>query len=439
MIESARYPSTRWLILLSAVFAYISLQIANLSIAPLFPIVGRDLGLGPAQLASLMSVYTFSGCVLMFWVGGAIVDHFGLLTGILLGLLSAGLPMTFMPLFGHSYHAMIWIRIVEGLAAGFAFPAEGIIIASWFGPHQKGLAGGLMSASITLGVQFGVYGGSIPVEKFGVSWQTASAYLSIFAWIGVVFTVILIVCRPKAPAAAKATSGTTDKGLFKRCLFTPLTFFGIMTVFMVSWVYHSLTGMVPGALASPRPLGAGYTAVQSSSLMLGVTIAGVLGPVLGGILLDKIFNGNPKFNLLAGFVAMFTFIGLMAFPVVLHSPSFMVVCLVMAALGFQFVFPTLYIYASRVYPLRVVGQMVGLWIGLGTFGGVIGQAVSGAVAQGTGTYLWLYILMAVAAFIGFFVTFLLVKQKPVAINPEVAERSSTGQADLMKQVCNDAS
>jgi MFS family permease len=420
-MEAVRYPNTRWLILLSAVFAFVSLQIANLSIAPLFPIVGRDLGLGPAQLASLMSVYTLSGCLLMFWVGGAIVDHFGLLTGTLLGLLSAGLPMTLMPLFGHSYHAMLWIRVVEGFAAGFAFPAQGIILASWFGPDQKGLAGGLMSASITLGVQCGVYGGSIPVERFGASWQTASAYLSIFAWIGVIFTVALMASKPKAPDVGNAAPGMTNKDLFKRCLFTPLTLLGILTVFMVSWVFHSLTGIVPGALATPRPLGAGYTAMQASSLMLGVTIAGILGPILGGFLLDKVFKGSPKFNLLFGFAAMFIFVGLIVFPVVLYTPVLMVVCLVMAALGFQFVFPVLYIYASRVYPLPVVGEMVGLWMGIGTFGGVIGQAVGGAVAQATGTYLWMYTMMAAAAFIGFFVTLSLIKQKPVTPETTTAE------------------
>jgi MFS family permease len=392
-----------------------SLQIANLSIAPLFPVVGKDLGLGPAQLASLMSVYTFSGCILMFWVGGAIVDHFGILTGILLGLLSAAVPMTLMPLFGHSYHAMLWIRIVEGLAAGFSFPAMGLIIARWFGPSQKGLAAGLMSASITLGSQCGLYGGAVPVEKFGVSWQTASSYISIFAWIGVVYTIILIACRPKAPAIAEEAQAKADKGLFWRCLLTPLTFLGIATVFMVSWVFHSLMGLVPAALDTSRPLGAGYSMVQASSMMLGVTIAGIFGPILGGLVLDKVFKGNPKVNLLVGFAFMFIFIGLMVVPVVLYTPFLMVICLVMAALGFQFVFPLLYIQAGKVYPLPVVGQMVGLWIGIGTFGGVIGQAVSGAVAQAMGTYLWLYILMAVAGFIGFFITLLLVKQKPVMI------------------------
>jgi MFS family permease len=413
MTESVRYPGTRWLLLLSAAWSYIALQVANLSIAPLLPVVGKDLNLVPAQFGTIMSVYTLSGCVVMLWLGGKVVDKFGPLTGILIGMICAALPMTLMPVLGHSYQGLIWMRIIEGLAAGFAFPPQAVIIASWFGPEQKGMAGGLMGASVTLGSQVGLYGGAIPVENFGLSWQSASFYLSAIAWVGAIFVLIVMSMRLKTPAVAGQKPVENDKGLYWRCLMTPLTFLGIGVVFMISWVFHSMMGLTAGALDSPPPMGAGYTAVQASSMMVGTTLAGVFGPILGGFLLDKVYKGNPKANLLTGFALAIVFCAAMVLPAVLASPSLIFVSLLLVALGFQFVLPLMYVYGSTVYPLPVVAQMVGLWFGVGTFGGVIGQQVCPAVSQAMGSWNWLFILMAAAAFLGFFITLAMVKQKPL--------------------------
>jgi MFS family permease len=275
-----------------------------------------------------------------------------------------------------------------------------------------------MGSSVTLGAAAGLFGGPALVNM-GYSWQKMSLYLSIFAWVGVVFTLILMASRPQAPAGDGAAPGETDKGLFRRALFAPLTFLGIATSFMVMWVFHSTLGVVPGALSFPRPLGAGYSALQSGSLMQGVTIAGIVGPVLGGYLMDKVFKGNPKANMLLGFASMFIFVGLMLLPAVLYNPALLIVCLAMAGLGFQFIVPILFVYVGKMYPLPIVGQMVGLWIGIGTFGGVVGQAIGPAVAQAKGTYLWAYGLMSLAAFLGFFLSIFMTKQKPVTVAAQV--------------------
>jgi MFS family permease len=415
MTESVRYPGTRWLVLIAAAWSYIALQTANLSIAPLLPVVGKDLGLGPVQFGTIMSVYTFSGCIVMLWLGGKFVDKFGALPGILLGMIFATIPMTLMPVFGHTYQGLIWMRIIEGLSAGFAFPPQAVIFARWFGPEQKGLAGGLLGASVTVGSQVGLSGGAITVEKFGVSWQSASAYLSIIGWVGILFVLIVMAMRPKPPALPeqKATTAEGNKGLYWRCLFAPITILGILVVFMNSWIFHPLMGLTAGALDSAPPMGAGYTAVEASSLMGGITAAGIFAPILGGILLDKVFKGKPKFNLLFGFAMSFIFCSAMVFPIVLHTPSLIVFSLLMVALGFQFVMSLMYIYGSTVYPVRVVAQLVGLWFGIGTFGGVIGQKVIPVVAASMGSWSWLFILMAVGAVVGFLVTLIMVKQKPI--------------------------
>jgi MFS family permease len=419
MNDSLRYPASRWLVLIAAVFSYISLQVANLSIAPLLPVVGKDLSLAPSQLATLMSVYTFSGCIVMLWLGGAIVDRFGPFLGILLGLITAAVPMTMMPIFGHSFQGLVWMRIIEGLAAGFAFPAQALILAQWFGPNQRGLASGLMGSSVTLGAAGGLMAGPALVGM-GQSWQTMSLNLSYFAWAGVVYVLILMASKIKPPVTEGAMKHTAAFSLLKKALFTRLTFFGIAATFMVAWVFQCLMSLVPGALATDRPLGAGYSAMQSGTLMQGVTIAGIIGPIVAGFMVDKFFKGNPKPAMLLGYAAMFIFMGLMIFPVVLYTPSILIVSLIMSGLGFQFIFPLIFVLIGKVYPLPVVGQMMGLWDGVGTLGGVLGIALGGIVAQATGTYMWAYAMMSIAAFLGFFLCIALFKQKPVTFDHEAA-------------------
>ncbi len=407
MNGSSQYPGFRWLILIAVVLVNVSMQVTNLSISPVLPQVAQSLGVDVGVATNLMSVFLFSGCVVMILIGGIICDRFGILTSIILGLLCMSIPGVLMPWMGTSYTAVFWARLVEGLSSGFAFPAMSAAIAIWFLPHEKGLAGGLMGASVAVGSAIGLTGGPY-VFRFTESWQKMSMWLSIIGIAGLIYTIVLAVVRkPQPPAQPQAAEAPAEGGLFKRALASPVTWVGVVLTFMAAWGMQCLYGLTATFLSANRPLGLGYGPTVSGQLMLGVTIAGIVGPVISGLLLDKAFKGNTRTAMFLGFALMCVFIYLLLVPAVNTSIAPLIVCLVLSGLGVQFVFPIIYVFVAKAYQSQIVGKMTGLWIGLGTFGGVIGLYVGGVTVNKAGNYNLALTLMSVSALVGFVLVFFL--------------------------------
>jgi MFS family permease len=411
MNQSADYPRFRWLILISAVLGYITLQVTNLAVAPVLPQIAKSLNMNLGTASNLvMTPFLFSGCIILVLAGGAVCDRFGVLTAILMGLACATIPAALMPWIGHSATAVLWARIVEGFAAGFLFPAMGPIIGLWFPVHQKGLAGGLMSASIAVGSAAGVMGG--PAVFAAISnWQAMSAWLSIVGWVSLVFTGILaIMPRPKLPVQMAPPDGASDSTIFKRALFSWFTVTGIIVTFVTAWNLHCLFSLTPTFLAADKPVGAGYGSMTAGQLMLGVTLfAGVVGPIVSGLLLDRVFHGNAKPAFLVGFALLCVFVYALKVPAVTGNKAVLEVALILAGFGINFVFPTVYYFIARSYAPQIVGKMSGLWAGIGTFGGVLGLYIAGVTVKSQNSYQTTFSLQVLVAVIGFLLTFVLIK------------------------------
>jgi MFS family permease len=413
MNDSVQYPSFRWLILIAVVLTNITVQVTNLSISPVLPQVAESLDIDIGVATNLMSAFLFSGCIMLVFVGGIICDRFGILTSVILGLLCLSIPGALMPWIGTSYGAVFWARIVQGLASGFAFPAMGAVIAFWFPFHEKGLAGGLMGAAVAVGSAIGLTGGPV-IFRIAENWQMMSMWLSLIGCVALLYAVILAVIpkkqlSPQSQTEEKQSGG----GVFERALFSPLTWLGIGLTFMAAWGMQCLYGLTATFLSADKPIGAGYGPMLSGQLMLGVTIAGIVGPVIGGLLLDKVFKGNTKTIMLLGFALMCVFIYALITPWVSASIPVLVIALALAGLGVQFVFPNIYVFVAKAYSPQIVGKMTGLWMGLGTFGGVIGLYLGGITVNKFGNYNMALTLMALSALVGFILVFILARLNSV--------------------------
>jgi MFS family permease len=402
MNVSAQDSGFRWLVLISAILGYIVLQLANLSMAPVLPQVAASLNVNLGTASNLvMTTFLFSACVVLVLVGGAVCDKFGVIVSMLAGTFCAALPMSLMPWIGHSATALVWARIVEGFSPGFMFPAMGPIIGQWFPIHQKGLAGGLMSSAVAVGSAAGVL--LAPAVLPHVSnWQQMCAVLSVIGWAGFVFAVILaILPKPQLAVAGATHKGGTDAA-FRRALFSPVTLIGILISFMGNWGMQCLYGLTPTFLAVDKPTGAGYGAMTAGQLMVGVTLlAGVLGPMLCGIMLDRIFKGNAKLVFLIGFSLSCVFVYLLTVTTVVGRIPVLETDLILAGFGTQFVMPTAYYCIARVYPPQMAGKMSGIWMGIGTFGGVLGLFIAGITIKSQNSYHTTLVLQSLAALVGF--------------------------------------
>ena len=402
--------------LISAALSFINVQITNLSISPILPHIAQDLGINIGVATNFMSAFIFSGSFVLLLIGGVICDRYGIFTALIIGLLCAVVPSALMPWIGKNYTGVFYARLVQGLSPGFIFPAMGAIIAIWFPLREKGLATGLMSAAVAAGSCAGTMGGPI-VFKMVDTWQQMSAWLSIVGWIDLAFIFLLLMLpKPQPPTQQVEAPDEADDNVLKLALFAPLTVLGVLVTFMAAWDFQCLYGLTPTFLSADIPTGAGYGPLVSGYLMISVTVvSGILGPMVCGLLVDKVFNGNTKQVISLGFILMCVSLYLMKFPFVHGSVPLISICLLLAGFGIQFVMPAIYIFIAKSYVHQIVGKMTGLWQGIGSFGGSLGLYLGGLSLRITGNYNMAFTIISLVALVGLILSIFMSRQKTLVV------------------------
>jgi MFS family permease len=319
---------------------------------------------------------------------------------LILGLICLTVPASLLPWIG-SKTGVLWVRIVEGFSCGLMYPAISPIVKTLFPPGQRGLANGLLNSSVSVGNSVGVFVGPLLFAALGGAWKSMSAAISVFGWVTLVFGVVLYFAyNSKLP---RHEDESADGSTFRKALFSPFTFVGIATMFMTLWASLCLYSLTASYLAADRPLGAGYGSVMAGRLILGATLlGGVLGPILCGFLLDKVFHGKVKWVFYIGFSLLCVGTYLLKSPMVTGNVVLLVAVLTLAGFGSMFAYPTIYYLIACSYPSGVVGRMSALWGGIANCGGVLGLYIAGLTIKAQGSYnttLTLQSLMALIAFL----------------------------------------
>ena len=412
--ELDRFPGFRWWALVLASLGFISMQMINLSVAPLVPVIATSLHTDPGTATNvLMTSFLFSGCVMWILVGGYVCDRFGVFVTLILGFICLAVPATLMPWIGTSAAGVFWARMIEGLSSGFMFPAMPVIVNTLFPARQKGVANGLMNSSVAVGSSAGVFLGPLVLKAVAGDWKRMSSATSIFVWACLVLGLILFAAlNAKLPKQEPPPAGESKGSAFRQALVSPFTIVGVAMFFLTAWGMQCLYGLTGAYLAADKPLGAGYGGMSAGQLMLGTTLlAGVTGPILGGFLLDKVFHGNAKSVMLIGYCLMCVFVYTLMIPRVTAAPGLLELDLILAGYGVMFAFPMIFYMIARSYPAQVVGKMSGLWGGIGSFGGVLGLYIAGVTVKSHGSYNTTLMLQSLVALIGFVLTFVLVGLK----------------------------
>jgi len=423
MKDSIQYPRFRWLILVAVIIANIGSSITGLAVAPVLPQIAESLHINLGLASNLvLTPPVFSGCVIMLLVGGAICDRYGVLFTIILGLLCAAVPASLMPWIGNSTTGIFWARIAQGASGGFLFTTMGPVIGLWFPTHQKGLASGLMGASVAIGSSAGVVTGPIVFELVN-NWQTMYVWLSGLSWVSIVFAVILAMMpKPKLPVQPRPADGASDSTIFKRALFSPLTMIGVLITFAAIYGTQCLYALTSTFLAAAKPVGAGYGSMTAGQLMLGLTLfAGVVGPIVSGLLLDRVFHGNTKVVFLIGFGLTCVFVYLLTLPSIIDRIPVLEATMILAGFGVQIVFSTIFYFIAKAYAPQVVGKITGTWMGIGNFGGVVGLYIAGVTIKSEGSYHTTLMLQSLVALVGFILVFALAAAHKRKTNTQAAD------------------
>jgi MFS family permease len=204
---------------------------------------------------------------------------------------------------------------------------------------------------------------------------------------------------------------------------------GIVCFACGTWTQAAFNDLTPGYFAIAPPVGVGIGgaagAVVAGNLFAIVLAAGIIGSILSGILMDRVFGGRAKPLMLMGFAMIAVSVALLMLPQVYGQHAPLSVCLFLAGMGTPFVNPMVLAFGAKSFPPSVVPRVIGVWGTVSTVSQGVGVTVGALALKSTGNYhLSLWIVSMVAVF-GFIVALFVPKPKHAAAQVEAEASKAT--------------
>ncbi len=398
LATSMQYPKSRWAVLATTCFTVISFQVSAMSYGPLLGEIARNLGVSLAQAVNLMSIFMLFAA-LSFFAAGPLCDKYGAPAVIVISTLFSSVPTAATFWLGHAYASAVVIRALQGCSVGFVMAGMAPLVLQWFPPHQRGLALGIPGACMPLGAIIGVLASPVLYRSTG-SWQHTVALLSGFGWFALAYCVIVFtLAKSHTPHADAAPGKQSVSAAFSAAMRSPFTWVGVLSTFAVNWIVQSAFSLSPSYFAEPKPVGLGLGPLAAGQLMGVVQIGAIIGPIVGGLLLDKVLRGKARAVLSLGFALALTY-GALQFSAIYNTRILFLLFLALSGAGIGMLFPMVQSRINELYDHQIVGRMNGVWLGLGAFGGSAGLFANSIALNHTGSYILPINIISAAAVLG---------------------------------------
>jgi MFS family permease len=402
--ELVKYPKFRWLMLASAVLAMFCAQMATMSFAPIMGVISKDLNisLGTASFG-FMGMNLFSTAVGVI-IAGMLIDRIGSGRVMSGGIILILLANSAIPLVGHSYIALVIIRMLEALGLAPALIAIQPVVSFWFPENERGLAFGLNAFCVFGPVLSLMFGPGIILSAS--TWQNGMLYYSIVFAIAAIFIAgVAVAAKNHLPPtlannSSKENNQEIAKPNFKIVLRHPAFWLGLIVMALANWSTQAFNDLSPAYLAVDPPVGVGYGAQTAGSFSALTWIGMICGMFLSGIIIDKIFKGKPAPVLLIGFLANLVFMTGILLQPIYSSGSTLTAWLMIAGFFNPFVSVGNQIYSVRVFAPNVIGKVSAIWTCVGNFAGSIGVMAGSFALHLTGTYKMSFIIIGIVCAIG---------------------------------------
>ena len=352
----------RWVILAVLFVVRLTLGFQFQSVAAVAPLLGRDFGVGLADIGILIGLYFTPGVALSL-PGGAIGQRFGDKTtvlGALLLMLIGGLAMAL----SDSWNGQIAGRLVAGAGGVLLNVQMTKMVADWFAGKEIATAMAIFVNSWPAGVAISL----LVLPSIGTAFGVNAVYLAVAALIGIGIALLAVGYQPPANAMtpAAATSARLDRNAAIAVIAAGL----IWGLFNVG--FATIFSFGPSMLVER-----GWSISAAGSTISIVLWLAVLSVPSGGLLADR--TKRPQSILVAGCIVVAI--------LMVALPRSGAVVVIVAALGLIAGLPAGPIMSL---PARVLAPATRA-IGMGIFYTVyyatmmLGPAIGGACAKWTGS------------------------------------------------------
>ncbi len=266
-----------------------------------------------------------------------------------------------------------------------------------------------------LGIMAGLTLGPASMAATG-NWATGLRNLWPLAVVGIIMTVIVMVGPKVAPQGADhenvdETAAASNLALYKRALAQPLTWIATLCVVVASWFNQAFNDMTPGYLALDKPVGLGLGAAGAGSIGSLAQIGNMVGCLLVGVLVERLFKGKARPALMIAFAAMAVGAALLLVPGVNTNQVILTIVMMITVFFLGWINATALGWVAKNYPASITGKLGGMAQGIGIFGGLAGVAAGSAALHATGFYTVSTLIMVGVALVGIAVSFMMQMHK----------------------------
>ncbi|MGE0046013.1 MAG: MFS transporter [Hyphomonadaceae bacterium] len=317
---------------------------------------------------------------------GFLADHANVRRLIAFGFLASAICN-----FGMGFADTLWVAVVlwglNGYFQGFGAPASVVAMTAWFSNKERGRAYGFWSTahSIGEGLTFFVIGGT--VAYFG--WRMGYFLPAMIGIFAAAMAYILLRDRPRTMGLPTVADWKNDhlaeseRTKHWSVLRTQFSILAIPTIWVLA-LASALNYVTRYAINSWGPLylqeARGFNELESGTMLMISTLAGVVGSIAYGFISDKFFNARrPPANL------VFSIVELIGLWLIFFGPNnhvALTIGMVLFGLGLTGLVASLGgLFAVDICPKRVAGAAMGV-IGVFSYiGAAVQENVSGVLIQ----------------------------------------------------------
>jgi len=274
-------PTYRWVILSMVVTSFVLTFVTRFAWPPLIPVVVPILGMKMSQAGAFMSAF-YIGYVITQVPAGILTDFIGVRLVLTLCLLVEGVA-TFAMGYINTYDSGFMWRVICGLGAGADFAACTRAIMEWFPARERGTAMGLLLASPSGGIVLASL--FVPILNGWLGWQGVFKAIGVVTFIAGIFMYLMVRTSSTAKMGSRILEGFRVVLGSKDLILTSCAGFCLLWCELgtATWTVATIKSM-------------GMSLVVASSILLVYGIGGVLGPIISGVISDKL--GDHKYILM---------------------------------------------------------------------------------------------------------------------------------------------